>query len=228
VPPKNKYYSKPARQTRAVSSWGILFVLLIVSIIIASIAFLTRSSLEKKVTALKEAIEFVKSEYEFAQIIIRERKDGNIRFELRLIDSDNKVSARETITLRGSDVFLECRVVLTRMETTQKAFVFPFRVYTDRIAPKDGRDILPLYVKDSFPSIYRAKDAPADYNLTVAKIFETAFLESDYFDEIKSEYITKIFDTSVHQAFFGNFKLNRIYRAVVHPDGGVQLIEEGN
>lgn len=209
----------------AKANFSVMFIILLIVVGIAVCMFVLRNTLENKVDSLKSAISLVKEEYEFVRMHIKDIKNNSVEFDLHFIDIDGETTAKKQYALKGKDVFIECRVVIAKFGEQEKAFIFPYRLYSDVIAPEKGKNILNDYAKDNFPLIYNSSKNPDNYKAAVKHIFETAFFESEYYDDIKEKYIVKIFDTALHQAFFNRLKEGAVYSAVVHSNGAAQLTE---
>jgi len=185
-----------------------------------------QKSLENRAQALQKAVDFIKSDYEFARIRVLKKTESDIRFRLSLIDIEGRVVASRTLTFKGGDPFIESRVVLAHSPEAPKAFVFPYRAYSDRIAPSEGVLLGPLYIKDGFPLTYRRKQANAMWKKTLSGLYRTAIKNDNYFNNSGREYIDNIFSASIHLGIMGDWKTGRDYGLFIHPNGGIELREE--
>lgn len=215
---------KPREKSHA--RFTLLLVLGFVVAVAAALVTIWKSSLENRAADLKTAIAYVKSETSFARFRILSRDASGMRVELTLLDLAGDAVAQKEIALPGADFFLEARVVLVREGEATRAFVFPFRAYSDVLAPADGIDLLALYVKDGVPASYGGKEVPEGVSRTARRLYQAAFLPENTAGRDLKITIVKIFDTSVHQSALEDFRVGRGYRCVAHPAGGVELREE--
>ena len=214
----------PEKKTSHTGIFLICFVLVLGIVLF----FLMRmkDDLAAQIGALKTAAAYLKSEYRFAELTVTGKDVEKISFTLRLLDPDGNARWAAAYTLIGSDIFLESRVVLVEFEPERKAFVFPYRVYTDRIPEKQGVNFLTNSISNKIPVYYYSRGADMSRMKAVQAVFETAFYESDVYSELKQKHIPRIFDTSVHQSVIKPFEEGKTYSFIIHPNGGVELMEE--
>jgi hypothetical protein len=49
-----------------------------------------------------------------------------------------------------------------------------------------------------------------------------------YREDVQGEFIKNAFDSAVHQSFLRPFRTGDVYTYVVHPNGGIELLEAGD
>ena len=202
------------------------FIILIAGIAILFFLFTQmKEILQDKVEDLRKTIEWVKSEYEFARVAVFKKGANAVEFELSIIGLDGEVKGKKVFTLPGTDIFLESRIVYLQSEDLNKIVIFPYKVYTEKIAPKDGIPVQNLYVTGNFPNNYTAPGISDQVKRTLTGLYETVFEYGDYYSAVKGKYITDIMDTAVHQSPFKPYESGKTYRYILHPNGGVEMME---
>jgi hypothetical protein len=205
------------------------FIVLIAGIAILFFLFSQmKDILQDKVDDLRKTIAWVKSEYNYARITILKKGANAIEFELSILGIDGEVKGKKTLTLPGNDIYLESRMVVLQTEDENKTVIFPYKVYTERIAPKDGVGIQALYVVNNFPQNYNAAGITEQIRRALAGIYETVFEYGDYYSAVKGKYIMDITDVAAHQSPYTPFESGKTYSYILHPNGGVEMMEGVN
>lgn len=184
-----------------------------------------KSALENRVEDLREAIAFVQSSHHFASITIEEITDSTIRFKLSMFNLSEEETGSAEYTLDGSDIFLETRVAVMNWEEETRAFVFPFRVYSDTIPPAEGTIITNVFAAKDIPYYYMTEDMKVSMKLAMKNIYQVVFGEEIYDPLIEEQYFKRIFDTAVHQSVLQPFKEGKTYHYMIHPNGGIEIVE---
>jgi hypothetical protein len=221
-------YNPPKNDRTGGEKLGFFIVLLAGIAILFFLFSQMKDILQDKVDDLRKTIAWVKSEYEYARITILKKGANAVEFELSIIGIDGEVKGKKTLTLPGTDIFLESRIVTLQTEEENKTVIFPYKVYTERIAPKDGVGIQNLYVVNNFPMNYNAAGITEQIRKAMAGIYETVFEFGDYYSAVKGKYILDITDVAPHQSPFTPFVSGKTYRYILHPNGGVEMMEGVN
>ena len=203
---------------------GILILLFLI-VIGGFLLWTMKGGLEDRKQKLAKAISFIKSEYQFAEITIKDKTGDSIQFILKFLDITGKTVSTKEFQLKGKDIFLESRIVVIRVEEQERALVFPFKLYSDLIAPNEGVDLLNLYMENNFPKTYVSPDS--EMNKIIGKLFIKAFELNNSGKEFDDKYvrISLNMDAVLHQGSLKEFKPGKMYRYLVHPNGGLELVE---
>lgn len=215
-----------ANKARSVAPLFFLFILLFLAGFAAWI--FNTSQLERK-ARLHDAIETLKSEYPFARISVQSASQSSLGFKLTLIDSSGKTYASTNLFLKGNDVFLESKVAVLEYSGQQRAFVFPSRVYSDLIAPEEGVPLYALSAPGNLPAGYPSLAGDSGGQKFLKEVFTLAQSGSD--DEealtgISAKIILEM-DAVLHPGGVWPLQAGKSYLATVHPNGGMEIREEG-
>ncbi len=182
-----------------------------------------KTKLKTRAEALQSAIDAIKSDYAFAKIKVLKKNKGKITVILSILDVNGKEAGDKTFTLAGNDPFIEARVIVAHNAEQQKAFVFPLRIYSDKIPPSKGQSITSLYVRDNFPLNYRKEKQSKTWTHGITALYQSAMKGKSVFPD--SDSIDNIFSASVHLGLMGNWTVGSTYILSIHPNGGIELKE---
>jgi hypothetical protein len=212
-------------------------------IISLSLIFASCEAQKKREAAKKKELLELEATLVPLRFRVLERENGTIKAEFNFysvvsdnIDEDDMEAlfakhtpiASRTFDLRGKELFIDC----LKFQEKQGLFfkhdvnwVFPYRVFTDEIAPDNADTIYSYYDKEGFPRIYEdfSLDAKAKQHL------------SGYFSDIKQYGSIK--DSKLQKQITGNalhdmskiarFKVGAWYDLAVHiKKGTIEYIEE--
>ncbi len=208
------------------SRLGLAFFILLLGAGVTLFFTVFQKYLVNRAGQLRQAIETVKSKQEFARIRVLSRGNGVISYRLSVLDQDGQVQAKGDYTIPGDDLFIEARIVYCQLEEESKAFVFPWRMYSDRVAPDKGTDIRGLGVEQGFPLNYRRQGQDDTWVNTLKDIYATAFEESEVYAQIRDQYIKDVYDSSLHMGILGKWEAGKDYICIIHPNGALELLEE--
>lgn len=211
-----------SRSPRLLAGFIILLVLA------GTVLFFTvfRDMLQSRADQLRLAIETVKSHYAFARIQVLEKSPKGIRVKLTILNQEGQPRGSDTFSLPGNDVYLESRIVHCRLEEDTRAFVFPWRVFTEQLSPAQGKDIRELYLEEGSPRNYQGDKRSDTLDQAILDLYRTAWQDSDVYDDIREQYIIDIYDSSLHLGILGTYQAGRSYICIIHPNGGLELKEE--
>lgn len=204
------------------------FVILIILLMVATGAvglYFWRTALENRVEDLRDAIEFVQSQYHFATMYIQEKSDSTILFDLSMFNLSEELIGTDSYEIEGSDIFLESRVAVMAWEEDTRAFVFPTTLFSDSVPSSQGISITNLYVDKNIPMNYIVDDMKVSMKLAMKNIFQVVFGEEIYDPQIEEQYFERVFDTAVHQSVIQPFREGKSYHFIIHPNGGVEIVE---
>lgn len=204
----------------------ILFLLLAVGVG-GVIFWLWKSGLETQKSKVEKTITYIKSEYEFARLNVHGISSGRVNFTLTLLNIDGAPAAKKDFNMEGSDIFIESKVVVVQALSQERAFVFPEKVYTDLVPPQNGLELLSLYVNNNNPKNYSSINLDLDIASIVKSIYLFAFSGNENSSDLDKHSIKVInnLDAVLHQGPVQGFKSGAEYRCIIHPGGGLELLE---
>lgn len=205
---------------------GILIVVMLLGLSAAAI-YIWKVSLNSKVDDLKTAIAYVQSRYAFARMKVLAKTGDSVTVRFSVLDLSGNVVGGTNFTLPGQDFFLESRVLIAELEDEERAFVFPIKVYSDTMAPAQGVSVEPLYMKDGMPMNYILSNTSPGLALAMKNLKQIAYGAVLYGGDVQDRFIKNAFDTAVHQNFMRPFQAGDEYDYVIHPNGGIELLESG-
>lgn len=148
-------------------------------------------------------------------------EDDATLIELRFYDRNRaEVNLSDTVAIAGTELIIEYAMVEPAYGSTGDYIAFPYRIYSETVAPDAGLELLHFYVRDGVPLTFEDERDP----LTPTE------------GEALSEYIEAIEDGSrdVRRVMFVNERKNRgvwglrenqIYQVVSRRRGGIEIIE---
>jgi hypothetical protein len=135
-----------------------------------------------------------------------------------------------TVELDGRELFIDCLRFVEKQGSLFKHDVnwtFPYRVFTDSVAPDDGVLIYGAYDSDGFPSIYDALDLDAEAKRRASEIFSHI---KRYGDLGPEDELRKVISGNAVHDLSGEvlrFQAGKWYDLVVHiKKGGVEYVAE--
>ncbi|MCX7821149.1 MAG: hypothetical protein N2258_05675 [Brevinematales bacterium] len=188
----------------------ILF-LLVLGFLLYVLFFYTKIELINRKQILTEEIEKLKKEYVFLSFKVLGQDEDNSVVSFELYGFDGVKVTNFILTNRGRDVFIESKVIVLKKSNL---VVFPWKIYSDVIAPENGVFIGDYYAPDGEVMLYKSSGR---------ELFN--FINSLYSDGLnsKNEYIENIFIAVLHTV--NGVKTGRVYECMAHINGGLELRE---
>ena len=181
--------------------------------------FLLKSGIffqNKKIELLEQKIKLLKTETVPLRFKILEKDSGVIKVAIKFYDSDGEVISRIEKKIVGNELSIDFYV----FQINNCYVSFPFKIFSDKIAPINGDTLYSQYDKEGFPQIYYQKDIDADLKTGIKDLFEkmkTGDISND----------DKYFGNMVHDVKeFKNYETGIIYKVVTHIKGGIEVVEE--
>ena len=191
-----------------------LVILLIIVLIVITIYFGTQIQ-EKKIVKLENKIELLKTETIPFRFKILEKTEDEIRFVIKFYDLDNNVISREEFKLKGEELSFDFYVIPIK----DRYIAFPYKIFTNKIAPENGKTLFSLYEKNNFPQIYYSKNIDPELKTGLKDLFSK--IKTSNIQELEGIYGSGIQDIKgIHE-----FKQNQIYKIITHTKGGIEIIE---
>lgn len=187
-----------------------ILILLILIVLFASSVFFKKKKIKKLEKQLIELME-VQVPLKFR---IDKRENDTIWLKVKYYDLDEIEISEKTYQLIGTELAFDFYV----SKVNGFNFAFPYKIFTDKIAPKHAYYIANDYNTDGFPAIFTFADMEN-------KDFE--FL-SDKYEQILQKNLTfgDDFGNSLHDIKeLRQFKIATVYKIIVHSKGGIEVLE---
>lgn len=186
-----------------------------IGLVIIALYFLTDEQ-EEKIEKLENDISFLREESIPLKFKIIEKNDSSFHFAIKLLDADEKEIGKETMTMKGKELAFDFIMI----QIKRKYIAFPYKIFTDEIAPDNGVDLISMYNDNGFPAIFYYKGM----NIRQKEILEDIFTKiryNEYTDE-KGQFGNVIHDIKS----FKSFDTGQVYSIVVHTKGGLEVYKE--
>ena len=196
----------------------IAFIVIFVSLLGFLLFNAATCSQTEKIILLEKQIDMLKTEQSPIRFKITERKDGKITVVVKFYDIEEKKIKSFKETMEGDELSFDFFVF--KSENKSKHISFPYKIYTDKIAPDNGKIITSYYNKNGFPQIFHSKNMDKNLNKTLVSIFEKMNSQN-----ISSE--DDYFGNMVHDiSGMKSYKVGSVYKIITHTKGGIEVIEE--
>jgi hypothetical protein len=173
---------------------------------------------EKQIAKLEQKIHFLKAETTPIRFLILEKDTGSIKFVIKFLDQDNLEFIKDTITLKGQELSFDFYVVPVKDSLNREVKVaFPYKLFTNKIAPENGLSLFNYYDDEGFPQVFFSKNVDDDYIRLMTELF-TKVKNKD------TEDIKGVFGSMVQDIQFQNeFMPGNAYEIIVHTKGGIEI-----
>ncbi|HAE22612.1 MAG TPA: hypothetical protein DCG47_09870 [Spirochaetaceae bacterium] len=220
----------------AKKSYGLLKALFLLALLAAlaygSFYLLTRAQ-RGRIASLEESILALQEETVPLRFMVLKRAEGRLSLRLRLYDLAGAEYASREYELEGELLFLD----FLAAPYGQAWLAFPYRIFTERVAPAQGLDLAALVMPGYSPAL-AAGAAPASARNT-SPLYPQSHAGGS-FDEAGLAELGRLYaallDGGQVKGAFGNavhdlaelrrFELGAVYRVVVRKKGGIEVIEE--
>ena len=189
---------------------------IIIFVIIVLIFFLFTKFQENKIEKLENKIQLLKTETIPFRFKIIEKTPTKIHFAIKFYDLDGNVINRKEFTVSGQELSFDFYVIPIK----DRYIAFPYKIFTNKIAPEKGKLLFSLYDKNDFPQIYYSKNINTDLKDGLSALFVK--IKNMDIEELQGIFGSGIQDIKgIHE-----FKENQIYKVILHTKGGIEIIEE--
>jgi hypothetical protein len=177
-----------------------------------------RGHQEKQIVKLEQKIHFLKEVTTPIRFMILEKDTGNINFVIKFLDQDNTEFNKDTISIRGQELSFDFYVVPVKDTLDREVKVaFPYKIFTNKIAPENGISLFKYYDDEGFPQVFFSKSGDEDYIRLMSELF-TKVKNKD------TEEIKGIFGSMVQDIRYQNeFMPGKAYEIIVHTKGGIEI-----
>ncbi|MHC6202508.1 hypothetical protein ACYULU_04850 [Breznakiellaceae bacterium SP9] len=217
--------------------------ILTLALVLFSIVLYVRSRAQVEAEKTRE-LRALKAVFMPLRFRITDRAEGTIRGEMQFYslvmddidahDMEYRIKdagvllAAETFALQGAEFFIDFLKYEEKVQQFSHPvyWVFPFRIYTDTIAPDNAQPIYALYRQGAFPAVYNSFDLDADAKQTLSMSY--AEVTQQYGASMSDELKKSISGNAVHDLLkVAAFRLNSWYDVVVHTrTGNIEYIME--
>ena len=192
-----------------------IFGIIFISIIVLIFFYFTKIQ-KNKIEKLENQIELLKTETLPFRFKIIEKTPTEIHFAIKFYDLDENVISRKEFTMQGQELSFDFYVIPIK----DRYIAFPYKIFTNKIAPEKGKLLFSLYDKNNFPQIYHFKNINPDLKDGLSALFSK--IKNSDIEELQGIFGSGIQDIKgIHE-----FKENQIYKVIIHTKGGIEIIEE--
>lgn len=202
----------------------LVFLLLLIALLIACVKIFPfiLSKQSEQLTSLQNDISRMKDEIIPIRFKILGKKDNTYVIQIRFYDLNDKETANCKLSITGQELNFDFSVIKPSIFSTQdKTYLyFPIKIFTDSMAPENGIDLVNLYSKNGFPSVYNGLELTDESKKSLSGLF---YLVS------KNEKVSDFsYGNSVHDIrSVSNFKTGFVYDIVCHThSGGIEIVKE--
>ncbi len=134
---------------------------------------------QREIKLLKRVIKHLKEEYPVAKVAVEEQNDTYTTITYVLVDMDGKKKQSfEHIRIQGKVLYFDALTILFEYPLVEKGdkktFIFPTRIFSQKVSPKDGYNLVNLD-EDGIPqAFYTLSDkelAEKDYKLVLKRFW---------------------------------------------------------
>jgi len=205
----------------------ILFSLLLVLLLLFGGAAVVFWYQKQVIHSLETRIEEIQATTIPLRFMLMIRSDTEIAARFRFYTPQGKEIASFERSWRGSELVIDSLVV----PVGKQHFVFPFRVFTDQIAPRSGTLLFQYYDYEGFPGIFESPTLSAESRRLLTVLFQRLKVSEGLLgtsrDGDLSQRFSKIFGNAVHDIRqLRPFEVGVVYALVAHADGALEIVEE--
>jgi hypothetical protein len=166
----------------------------------------------------------IKGEMQFYSIIMDDIDKNDMEYR---IEGGGTLLASQNFELEGAEFFIDFLKYQEKsgLFAHPVYWVFPFRIYTDHIAPDQGTPIYGCYKSNDFPAVYNGFNLDEDKKQNLSRYYAEIMQYGDLMgDDLKK----RVTGNAVHDMQkIASFQLNRWYDAAVHTKtGNIEYVAE--
>lgn len=169
---------------------------------------------EKKIAALEQKIEHIKAVQVPMRFKITERKSDSFTVAVKFYSADGDEIKRIEKNYPGSELSLD----FVEFPVKDRFIAFPYKMYSDEIAPDNGDILFSFYDKKGFPQIFHYKGIDKKLSDGLSSLFER--IKSN---KLRPEDV--YFGNMVHDLKgIKNYEEGEVYKVIVHTKGGIEVV----
>lgn len=196
----------------------VLIALLASFIALFAAAGVILSGQRAAIERLEERIELLKDEFVPVRFMVLSRSDQSVSARFRFYDADGKEIASFERSWNGSELAIDSIVV----PIADRVVAFPFRVFTDAVAPGKGTELFDYYDRDGFPAIFWSVGLDGKLKSALVELFARVRAYEKSLAPIPGLYGSAVHDLRR----LGAFEVGSVYSLVVRARGGIEIIRE--
>lgn len=194
----------------------IIVIVLLIAAVVVSVWYFGIGWQKEKITKLEEKISLLKEETVPIRFKILEKDSNNIKVAIKFYDLDGNSVQRFEEVLKGNELSFDFYVV----PVSDKFIAFPYKIFTNKIAPKNGKELFKYYDNEGFPQVFYTQGMDVGLKKGLSDLFlKVKNKEIDSIDGIYGSMVQDVKELS-------SFKTRIIYKIVTHTKGGIEIIEE--
>ena len=175
---------------------------------------------EVKIAKLEDKIHFLKEQTVPLKFKILEKDDTNIKFIVKFLDQDGTEFNLDTFELTGQELSFDFYMVPVKDSLKNDLQIaFPYKIFTNKIAAKDGQLLFDLYDDEGFPQIFDADGIDDDFVNLMTELF--AKIKAGDTEDIKGIYGSMVQDVQN----LNEFAEGHAYEIIIHTKGGIEIME---
>ncbi|QQO08206.1 hypothetical protein [Breznakiella homolactica] len=207
-----------------------LIVLCVSVIIIAGVIGAVLSRQQDIIASLEDRISRITETTIPLRFMVLSRENGAVTARFRFYNADGGELAFFEDSWEGEELAVDSLIV----PVGEKYLVFPSRIFTDVIAPRDGTGLFQYYDRDGMPGIFESVGLDKTTRNALTALFGELKKEEAYFFETgdpgmgpAQEGLKNLYGNAVHDLRrIRQFEPGRVYALTIHTSGAVEIIEE--
>lgn len=196
------------RKTKIVLGLGVLFLSALLTMTIVVL------NQEQEIRKLSDSITGLKASYTVAKFMILSRSDTEVSARIKLYNAEGAELAMIEKAWAGDELYLDFYTI-----PVKNAFLFfPYRIFTNKTAPRSGTMLFSYYTVNNFPAVYADSSLTKPTQETIQAIYQKV---------VRGEVVTGSFGSTVHDVKeIGLFTVGVVYDVIARSSGGIEIIEE--
>lgn len=167
----------------------------------------------KEIKRLEAKIQFLKETTSPLQFKIDSLGQNKIFVSVKFLDSDKNQIELKQFALRGEELSFDFIII----KEDERFVAFPYKIFTDEIAPDFGVSLFEMYAKDHFPLIFHYKGID----------WQSKKRYNELFDIVKNDSLIDVnekFGNAVHDIkHIKSFEVGQVYEIICHAKGGLEI-----
>jgi len=195
----------------------LLRVLVVVSLaagVVFAVQYFSADRQEKQIKTLEDSIAELQAEYVPLKfmIIARDAQSLTVRFRLYNLAGD-ELGLVET-SLPGRQLFFDFLAAPRKTGW----LIFPYRIFTDRMAPEQGTHLEAIVCPAGIPLTYTGGNFSSEALQELGALYRSL---------VRGDPIPGAFGNAVHDvAELSSFNVNVVYKIVARKKGGIEILED--
>jgi hypothetical protein len=171
---------------------------------------------EEKIQMLETKIELLKETHIPLRFKILEKTADSIHLAAKFYNAEDKFIKQLETKLAGQELSFDFYVVPVK----DRYIAFPYKIFTNQIAPVDGIELYDYYDNNGFPEVFYAQGMDKDLETGLKNMFRQ--IRAGQLDSLKNYFGNMVHDIQEFKSFLPETP----YSIVTHTKGGIEIIEE--